>query len=60
MIISMESKRNTKARLKRLQYLFVILMIVALIREVYFLAFSFGITSSIFYLFQKNYKENNT
>ncbi|KAF1296205.1 hypothetical protein BAU15_10485 [Enterococcus sp. JM4C] len=59
MTITMESKRKTKTKLKRLQYIFLILMIVSLIREVYFLAFSFGITSSIFYLFQKSYKDNN-
>lgn len=49
-------KRNSKQRYKRLQALFIILMLLCLFRGRYFLAFGSGVTSSIFYLFQKNYK----
>lgn len=54
MTISMESKKNIKKRLRRFQVIFVLLMLLCLHKKLYILAFSFGVTSSLFYIFQKS------
>ncbi len=53
----MGSRRNVKLRLRLLQIVFLLLMLFSLLNRHYILTFSFGISSTIFYLFQKTYKD---
>jgi len=49
------SKENLKKRLQFFQSIFVVLMIIALFTKFYFVAFSYGMTSIIFYSFSKSF-----
>lgn len=48
----MEYKRSIKLKFKRLQLIFVLLMLIALSQRNYILAFLCGIMSTIFYILQ--------
>ncbi|MGL9824285.1 hypothetical protein IGK78_001451 [Enterococcus sp. DIV1371a] len=48
----MEHKGNSKLKFKRLQLIFVLLMLIALSQRNYLLAVCCGITSTIFYILQ--------
>ncbi len=52
----MDSKKNVKLRLRRFQYTFLLLMLFSPLNNCYIFAFSFGVTSTVFYLFQKLFK----